>query len=389
MELFTFNIIELVLLSATGILFVIQSCYYWGIYNRIHRHNQAVKKGKINFSTELPPLSVIIGAKNESENLRKYLPEVLEQNYPNFEVIVVNDSSSDESEDILKIMEEKYPHLYHTFTPDSSRYISHRKLALTVGIKASKYDWLVFTEANCRPASKDWLKLMARNFNGQTGIVLGYSGYEKGRGWLSRKSCFDNLFHAMRYLGCALLGKPYMGIGRNLAYRKELFFRRKGYSAHLNLQRGEDNLFINEIATSQNTRIETDPMAVIRIQPLKSGKEWKEEKISYAATSRFFKGFQRYLIGGETFSRILFYGCFITLLIFSILEHQWITVGLTVLIYITRFIFQIIIFNKTAADLGDERFGLRLMLFDIIQPLYNFRFKLNRLIKRKSDFMRR
>ena len=165
-------------------------------------------------------------------------------------------------------MEEKYPHLYHSFTPDSARYISHKKLALTLGIKASKYDWLVFTETNCIPASKDWLKLMARNFTSQTQVVLGYSGYDRTKGWLHKRTAFDTLFQSLRYLGFALAGKPYMGIGRNLAYRKELFFQQKGFSKYLNLQRGEDDLFINQLATPSNTRVETDINATTRINPV-------------------------------------------------------------------------------------------------------------------------
>ena len=163
---------------------------------------------------------------------------MLEQDYPQFEVIVINDGNTDESEDYLTILEEKYPHLYHSFVPDSSRYISRKKLAVTLGIKASKYEWLVFTNANCMPQSNQWLRLMARNFTSRTQVVLGYSGYERGKGWLHKRAAFDNLFTSMRYLGFALAGSPYMGIGRNLAYRKELFYQQKGFSAHLNLQRG-------------------------------------------------------------------------------------------------------------------------------------------------------
>lgn len=162
---------------------------------------------------------------------------MLEQDYPQFEVIVINDGNTDESEDYLTILEEKYPHLYHSFVPDSSRYISRKKLAVTLGIKASKYEWLVFTNANCMPQSNQWLRLMARNFTSRTQVVLGYSGYERGKGWLHKRVAFDNLFTSMRYLGFALAGSPYMGIGRNLAYRKELFYQQKGFSAHLNLQR--------------------------------------------------------------------------------------------------------------------------------------------------------
>ena len=158
MEAFTFNTTELILLSATGVLLIIQLIYYLGLYNRIHTHNLAVGKEEVHFGRELPPLSVVICARNESENLRRNLPTILKQDYPDFEVIVINDGSTDESEDLLSALEEEYPNLYHSFTPDSARYISRKKLALTLGIKASKHDWLVFTEADCAPVSNQWLR---------------------------------------------------------------------------------------------------------------------------------------------------------------------------------------------------------------------------------------
>ena len=288
------------------------------LYNRIHIRSRAVKRSDIHFSQELPPLSVIIYAREEVENLRRNLTAVLEQDYPQFEVIVINDGNTDESEDYLTLQGEKYPNLYHSFVPSSSRYISRKKLAITLGIKASKYDWLVFTEANCLPESNQWLRTMARNFTSRAQIVLGYSGYERGKGWLHKRVSFDNLFTSMRYLGYALAGKPYMGIGRNMAYRKELFYSQKGFSAHLNLQRGDDDLFINKTATSENTRVETDANAVVRVQPVFRAKDWREEKISYMATAHFYRGIQRNLSGFETTTRLLFHAAWIAALVIGI-----------------------------------------------------------------------
>ena len=171
MEALTFNTTEQALLAAVGILFLIQLLYYFCLYNRIHARSRAVKRSDIHFSQELPPLSVIIYAREEVENLRRNLTAVLEQDYPQFEVIVINDGNTDESEDYLTLQGEKYPNLYHSFVPSSSRYISRKKLAITLGIKASKYDWLVFTEANCLPESNQWLRTMARNFTSRAQIV--------------------------------------------------------------------------------------------------------------------------------------------------------------------------------------------------------------------------
>ena len=268
METLTFNPEEEMLLVVTGVLLVVQLLYYLCLYNRIHTRSRALKRQEVHFAQELPPLSVIIYAREEVENLRRNLTAVLEQDYPNFEVIIINDGNADESEDYLTQLEEKYPNLYHSFVPSSSRYISHKKLAITLGVRASKHDWLVFTEANCLPDSNQWLRTLARNFTPHTQIVLGYSGYERGKGWLHKRVSFDNLFHAMRYLGYALAGRPYIGIGRNMAYRKELFYAQKGFSAHLDLQRGDDDLFINKAATPENTRVETDADAIVRVQPV-------------------------------------------------------------------------------------------------------------------------
>lgn len=390
MEAFTFDTAELIILSAAGALLIIQYIYYFGIYYRMHRRNIAERKDGLHFTKELPPLSVVICARNESENLRRFLPAVLEQDYPQFEVIVINDGSTDESEEVLSAFEERYPHLYHSFTPENARYISRKKLALTLGIKASKHDWLVFTEANCMPASNQWLRMMARNFTSHTQIVLGYSGYERGKGWLHKRVSFDALFTALRYLGFALAGMPYMGIGRNLAYRKELFFKEKGYSTHLNLQRGEDDLFINQIANADNTRVETNAQAIVRMQPVERYKEWKEEKVSYMATARYYKGAQRLLLGLETFTRLLFYGACLSGIVIGIINLHWLVAGIALVIYLLRFTVQAIVINQTASDQKEKRhYYFSLPVFDILQPLQTLNFKLYRLYRSKSDFMRR
>ena len=390
MEALTFNTTEQALLAAVGILFLIQLLYYFCLYNRIHIRSRAVKRSDIHFSQELPPLSVIIYAREEVENLRRNLTAVLEQDYPQFEVIVINDGNTDESEDYLTLQGEKYPNLYHSFVPSSSRYISRKKLAITLGIKASKYDWLVFTEANCLPESNQWLRTMARNFTSRAQIVLGYSGYERGKGWLHKRVSFDNLFTSMRYLGYALAGKPYMGIGRNMAYRKELFYSQKGFSAHLNLQRGDDDLFINKTATSENTRVETDANAVLRVQPVFYAKDWGEEKISYMATAHFYRGIQRNLSGFETTTRLLFHATWIAALVIGILNFHWLVAGIAFLIFALRYTMQALIINKTAKDLGEKRrYFFTLPVFDILQPMQSLRWKLYCQFRKRSDFLRR
>ncbi|MBR5541068.1 MAG: glycosyltransferase [Bacteroides sp.] len=382
MEFIPFNTL---LPASAGILFFIQSCYQLGLYRNLYLQSRKNKE-----ETETPPLSVIIVAKDAASDLRKNLPAILEQEYPNYEVIVIHDRSMDnECEDVLKLLQEKYLHLHHSFIPDSARYISHKKLGITMGIKASQHEWLVFTEANCHPESNQWLRKMARNFTPKTDIVLGYSNYEKTDGWFNRKITFDTLQNSMRYLGMAIAGHPYMGCGRNLAYRKSLYYNQKGFTTHLNLQRGEDDLFINQAANGQNTKVEASAESIMRIAAPTFPKYWKEDKLSYAITSRYYQGSSKYLMGLETCSRILFLLLVIASILWGILTFSWCTIGIASLLWLARYIMQCLIFHQTSVALNERKFYSSLLLFDWMHPLWNLRFKLLQRYLHKNEFMRK
>ena len=377
--------INTILPASAGILFFIQSCYHWGLYRNLYLHCKKEKK-----EIDTPPLSVILVAKDAASDLQKNLPAILEQDYPEFEVIVIYEQSADDNcEDVLKLLQEKYPHLHHSFIPDSARYISHKKLGITMGIKASHYDWLVFTEPNCRPESNQWLRKMARNFTSNTDIVLGYSNYEKTKGWFNRKITFDTMLNSMRQLGRAIGGHPYTGCGRNLAYRKSLYYNQKGFASHLNLQRGEDDLFVNRTANKKNTRIETSPESIVRITAPHFKKNWAEDKLSYNMTSHYFKGISRYVMGFETCSRLLFFLAIIACLVYGIWIQDWITVGIASFLWLIRFILLLVVFRKTSIALGERKFYSTLLLFDWMQPLWNLRFKIQQRARRKDEFMRK
>ena len=371
--------------ASAGILFFIQSCYHLGLYRNLYLHSRKEKQ-----ETDTPPLSVILVAKDAASDLQKNLPAILEQDYPDFEVIVIYDQSSDDDcEDVLKLLEDKYPHLHHSFIPDSARYISHKKLGITMGIKASHHEWLVFTEPNCRPSGNQWLRKMARNFTNGTDIVLGYSNYEKTKGWFNRKVTFDTLLNAMRYLGKAVDGHPYTGCGRNLAYRKSLYYEQKGFTSHLNLQRGEDDLFINQVANGKNTRVEASPESIVRITAPHYQKDWYEDKLNYHLTSRLYKGFSRYLMGFETCTRLLFLLMVIVCIVYGILTQSWIVLGTAIMLWLLRYLMQVMVFRKTSIALGERKFYSTLLMFDWMQPLWNFRLKLSQRFSRKDEFMRR
>ena len=371
--------------ASAGILFLVQSYFHLGLYRKLYLHSQQPKKEE-----ELPPLSVILVAKDSASDLQRNLPAILEQDYPDFEVIVIYEQSSDDNcEEVLKLLQEKYPNLYHSFIPYSARYISHKKLGIHMGIKASHHEWLVFTEPNCRPSGNQWLRTMAHNFTPDTDIVLGYSNYERTKGWFNRKITFDTLLNAMRQLGRAIDGHPYTACGRNLAYRKSLYYQHKGFASHLTLQRGEDDLFVNQFATGQNTRVEASPAGIMRITAPHYRKNWHEDKLSYKTTSRYYKGSDRYLMGFETCTRLLFLASAVACVAYGVMTQSWTMVAIAILLWFLRYLMQMLVFRKTSIALGERKFYSTLLLFDWMQPLWNLRLKLSQRLRRKDAFMRK
>ncbi len=246
----TYDLICLIILIAFCLVGAIQLFYYIFIYLRLPIH-KPVTEPEI-----FEPVSVVICARNEAENIEKYLPVILNQDYPDFEVVVVNDCSLDETEDILKRFKNQYSNLKTTFIKEDEKFNHSKKLALTVGIKAAKNEWLLLTDADCVPENNQWLKTMAKNFKTDSSILLGYGGYFQKPGLLNIIIRYETAIIAIQYFSFALFGIPYMGVGRNLAYRKSLFFANKGFASHARLVSGDDDLFVNEVATATNITIE-------------------------------------------------------------------------------------------------------------------------------------
>lgn len=384
----TNELINYILISGAVLLllcFIIQLYYHFYYYNRLIRMENSDK----TFTEEQPPLSIILCVEDQVDELRKNLPHLLDQEYPKFEIIVIDMASQDETREYLEYMEKEHDNLYYSFTPESARFISRRKLAQTIGVKASKYDWLVFTEANCQPNSKFWLEALARNMTEKTEIILGYSGYEYEKSGLNRFITYDNLLTAMRYLGLALAKKPYMGQGRNMAYRKRLFLEGKVFSNQLNLKRGEDDLFINNNATATNTRVELSPNSQVTISPLKKFKYWRDHKLSHLTSAQRYEGKKHYVVGFETTTRFLIYLTAIPVITGAILCKYWIILGIAVGLLILRWITQAYTLNKSAKKFKvKHRYYLSLFYYNIRLPWEVFLLKFRLPKRRKGNIVK-
>lgn len=382
---------ETVLLIASLSLLIVQLLYHWGLYDNLYRRNRRVAQRKTDINDdETPPLSVILCVHNEAERLRRLIPLLMEQDYPCFEVVVVNNASVDNTDDVLTELEKRYANLRRSFTPQNSRYISRRKLALTIGIKGASHDWVLFTEADCTPASNQWLRLMARNFTPTTQIVVGFSGHARATGWWRRKAALTSLIASLRFLSAAQARFPYMATGRNMAYRRELFFRQKGFSAYLNLRRGEDDLFINGVMTRQNTRVETDEKAAMLIDPPADRYSWLEERIARISTARRLRGSHRYVWGFETATRYLFYLLCTALFALALMHDDWWTAEHAALIWLLHTASLLIVTNRAARTVGSPwRFRFSLIPLLLTIPVQSLRLKIKQIFEDKGEYMSR
>ena len=351
---------------------IIQFSYYLFVYLRV-----VWRKGKRNTSHENeipPPVSVIICARNEEENLVMNLASVLEQDYPSFEVIVVNDCSEDETEQVLAEFKQKYPHLRSTIIKKDGSFRNGKKFAATVGIKAAQHEWLLFTDADCRPESSKWITSMSSRFVDKKDIVLGYGGYLSQKGLLNKWIRYDTCFTALQYFGFAKLRKAYMGVGRNLAYRKSLFFANNGFAAHAHTLSDGDDLFVNQAATKQNVAVVYAEEAHTRSAPQNTFRDWIWKKSKHITTGKYYKSGQMFWLSLEPISRALMWASFCVLMVFCPFWQHVLAA------FLVRMIIFMSVIGAAAKKLNEPGILWYSIFFDLVIPfVYLYVFLLNRI----------
>lgn len=379
---------EIVIIIAVSILTAIQLLYSFIISHAPYRRSRTERKGKLLLANRQPGISVIITAADCKHMLERHLPLILEQDYPDFEVIVVDDNSKDDTHELLQYLAEKYPHLYTTFTSDSIRYISHKKLALMLGIKAAHKEWLVFTEPDCYPTSDQWLTGMAQHFTESVDVVLGYNNYVRKPGFANLCYMFDTLQQQLRLLGITIRGGGYMGIGRNLAYRRDIFFANKGYSRHLDLERGEDDLFIYEHIPARRITACVSKASTVRCAS-NSTSIWKSDKLSRLFIRNKMHSIKSCILGAETFCRILLNITVLGGIILGLINHWWVTLGIIIGLWCICIGCRIYIYNRAAKLFGERQYNISLPLFDVLHPCWELYFRIIQLFSSKQVHMRR
>lgn len=309
------------------------------------------------------PVSVIICARNERKNLEENLESILTQDYPGFEVVVVNDCSVDGSDELLRGFSELYSHLKVVTITEHVRFKHGKKFAVTLGIKAASNEHLIFTDADCKPASANWIRHMQENFDGNKEIVLGYSPYAVKSGPLNAFIRFETFFTALNYLSFALAGEPYMGVGRNLAYTKSLFFRGKGFASHMHIASGDDDLFVNQNASAVNAVIEIDPDTHVWTEPKTTLVGFVKQKIRHMGAGKAYKRKHKRILTLQAVSSIIFYASLAGLIAFKV--HWWMILSC----YMFRLVLQLLIYFPIFKKL---KYKDLIWWFPALDLIYNF-----------------
>ncbi|SFZ93828.1 Glycosyltransferase, catalytic subunit of cellulose synthase and poly-beta-1,6-N-acetylglucosamine synthase [Flaviramulus basaltis] len=350
-----------------------QAVFYIFFFGRF-----AFLKEKGNSSKNIA-ISVIVCAKNEAENLKTFLPSIIDQDYPNFEIVLINDASNDNTLKVMKRFEKQHQNIKIVDVKSIEAFWGNKKYALTLGIKASTHDYLLFTDADCKPLSKNWIKEMTSYFDNEKTVVLGYGGYSKiKKSFLNKLIRFETLITAVYYFSFAKIGMPYMGVGRNLAYTKKEFFNANGFINHIKVRSGDDDLFINQVANNKNTSICFSKESFTESIPKQTFKEWFKQKRRHVSTAIHYKKQHKILLALIYSLQLLFWLLSIILLVST---YKWLIVCS---LFLFRIILQYIILGASSKKLEEKDLLALLPFLEIFLIITQLTIFINNLISKPN-----
>ena len=367
---FFFNRLSFYILSLFVLSLVVQLCIHWIRFSRLAFSK---KRPQEKFDSELEPVSVVVCARDAYHHLVELIPALLSQDYPQFEVVVVNDCSDDETEEYLKDLERHETRVKPVQLRQHLNFFNGKKYPLSLGIKSASYDLMVLTDPDCRPTSNQWLRSMVGCYEPGTEMVLGYAPTEKTGGLLNQLVRFNAVQRALIYLSAALAGRPFMGVGKNLSYRQRLFFKAKGFTSHYGVPEGDDDLFVSQVAKKKNTAVQLDPDNTVTCASPSSFGTWARQQRRRYSTIRMHRHGPRAFAVAHYWSQLLFYVCFISL--FFLAPAFTLATDLPYIVYyyptlatlfLLRYISQLFIYRGACRRLGERGLLPGLIIWDFL-----------------------
>ncbi|MFK8059767.1 MAG: glycosyltransferase [Polaribacter sp.] len=352
----------LTVLFYSFVVFTAIQIVYYIVFSAFLFDNQKDKRRKKSIEI---PISVIICAKNEAENLQKFLPSIINQKYNDFEIVIINDASSDKTLEVMKLFFFFYKNIKVINVENIEAFWGNKKYALTLGIKAAKNKHLLFTDADCKPISENWISEMAQNFNQEKTIILGYGKYKKEKSLVNLFVRFETLLTAIQYFSYAKLGSPYMAVGRNLAYHKDEFFNVKGFINHMHIKSGDDDLFIQDAANKENTVICTSAKSFTESLAPTSFAAWFRQKRRHISTANHYKLKHKFFLGLFFVSKVFLF--LLTIILFFF--YRW---EIILPIFLSYYLVQFFVIGFSSKKLKEPTITYFLPFLEIGLLLFQF-----------------
>ncbi len=357
------------------VVVIIQVAYYLIIF-RIFAFSKPEKQTSKNIA-----VSVIICAKNEADNLKQFIPLIANQEFSDFEIVLINDASVDNSLKVMEELAQKYNKIKIVDVKNNEAFWANKKYALTLGIKVAKHDYLLFTDADCKPISKYWIKEMSSHFTNEKTVILGYGGYDKVKNsFLNKLIRYETIFTAIQYFSFAKFGIPYMGVGRNLAYRKDEFYEVNGFVDHMNINSGDDDLFVNNVATKDNTALCYTPNSFTKSIPKQTFLQWFKQKRRHVSTANRYKLLHKLLLAEFYSSQILFWSLGVFLLVMNF--KFYVVVSLFLLIIAIKYI----IIGFSSKKLNEPDLIILAPVLELFLIFFQFSIFINNLISKPAHW---
>jgi len=325
----------------------------------------SVYKKPTNKSHKIHGISVVVCSKNEVSNLKNLVPKLLDQRFGEYELILVDDRSTDDTYDYAIELEQKEEKLKFVRIDSTPDHINNKKYALTLGIKAAKFDHILFTDADCLPVGENWIDEMSLGFRSdKKNFVIGYSQYENSKGFLNQFIKYETLLTAINYIGLGLLGNPYMAVGRNIAYRKSLFLNNKGFGKFQNVVGGDDDLLINQYAKRRNTSFILSPESTIYSKPKTKLSDFILQKTRHLSVGKHYRSTDKLVLGLLSLSKIIFWISFVAVIL-SVFQTYFV-LGSFFLVMVSLLTALLLLKKRT----GDKSSILMLPFLDFIFVFY-------------------
>ena len=366
------------LLFALAAFVFVQLCYYLFFFTRLAFYGKGA-----NYDNELPGVTVLVCAWNERENLTELLPLLDAQDYPEFEVILMDDRSDDGSDEFIRNNIFQWKHIRYIRINDQFDHITPKKYALSVGMKHAKFPVALMTDADCRPVSNHWIMSMTSRVSDEKDIVIGFSPYKKQPGLLNWFIRCETFYSAVQYLSFSLAGVTYMGVGRNILYKRALFFANKGFYRHKNIYGGDDDIFLNEASTSSNTAISIEEDSFVYSIPKTTWKSWLRQKQRHMSVSQFYRMRNKVLLGLLSGAHIAVWMFGILVLLVGLFTRNLFVLQGLAIVFTLRWAIQWFLLSAINRKLHETVEWFSFLLMDFALFIYYLVFGFLTVIKRK------